>query len=160
MTRILSELRYTSGGRYRFCLTADLAVDLGLGLNGNHVLRDGETDWAILRGDILTIFEGYAFDGCSPAWQIFGRWFGTPTPRKAVAAAAVHDCLRGYLGLDCLHYTRKDTDDVFWNMLKAEGFPMGGVYHGAVAGPIGSLYIRLTAARPNKANCKCHLPTP
>lgn len=160
MTRVLSELRYDEGGRYRFVLTSDLVVHLNKGLRGNHVLRDGDTDWATLRGDTLTIFSGYAFDGCSPAWRVFGRWFGTPTPHNAVAAAAVHDCLRGYLGLPCLHYTRQDTDDVFWDMLKEAGFAMGDVYHGAVAGPIGSLYLRLTAARPNRATCKCHIPPP
>jgi len=156
MTRILSELRYTQGGKYRFVLTGDLVVHLNKGLRGDHIFRDGDTDWASLRGDTLTILAGYAFDGCSPAWQIFGRWFGTPTPHSAVAACAVHDCLRGYMGLLCVEYTRKDTDDIFFDMLKEAGFPVGSVYHSAVAGFWGNLYIQLTAARPQKESCKCH----
>ena len=156
MTRILSELSYQSGGKYRFVLTGDLIVDLDKGLRGFHVLRDKDTTWAILDRDQLTIRAGYAFDGCSPAGKVFGRWFGTPTPRNAVAAAAVHDCLRGYLKLPCIGYTRKDTDDIFHDMLKTAGFPLGGVYHGAVAGPWGDLYMRLTGNRPSSANCKCH----
>lgn len=156
MTTVRTPVEYRYGGKYRFQLTADLVVDLNKGLRGYHILRDGATSWAILDRDKLTIFAGYAFDGCSPAWKILGKWYGTPTPRRAVAAAAVHDCLRGYLGLGCVGYTRKDTDDIFFDMLQAEGFLGSEIYHGAVAGFCGSLYIRLTAARPSKANCKCH----
>ena len=156
MTRVLSELRYQYGGKYRFELLADLVVDIDLGLSGRHALCDGDKQWASLDGDRLTILKGYAFDGCSPAMRLFGKWHGTPTPRNAVAAAAVHDCLRGYLGLDCTDYTRAATDDVFYNMLRDAGFPLGGVYHGAVAGFLGNLYIKLTAARPKTANCDTH----
>lgn len=156
MTSILSELSYQYGGRYRFVLTGDLVVDLNKGLRGYHILRDKETTWAILDRDQLTIFAGYAFDGCSPAFRVGGRWFGTPTPREAVAAAAVHDCLRGYLNLPCLDYTREDTDDVFHDMLKEAGFAFGDVYHGAVAGFWGDLYLKLTGNRPSEASCGCH----
>jgi hypothetical protein len=156
LIRILSDLRYQYGGKYRFQLTGDLVVYLNKGWQGHHDLCDGETTWAILDDDKLTIMAGYSFDGCSPSIRMFGRWFGTPTPKKAVAASAVHDALRGYMGIKCLSYTRKDTDDVFFDMLKLSGFALGSVYHGAVAGPIGSLYSRLTSARPNNARCSCH----
>lgn len=158
MTSILSHVEYRYGGKYRFVLTQDLVVDLNKGLKGYHILRDGKTSWAILDRDQLTIFAGYAFDGCSPAWRFFGRWYGTPTPPAAVAAACVHDCLRGYLGLGCISYDRKATDDVFFDMLKTAGFKPAEIYHGAVAGPLGSLYLKLTGNRPSRANCKCHGP--
>jgi hypothetical protein len=156
MTKVLSDLRYDCGGRYRFVLSGDYVVGLGLGLKGYHELVDGRTVWATLEDDKLTIMAGYAFDGCSPAWRVLGKWYGTPTPRKAVGPAAVHDCLRGYMKLACLRITRKNTDDVFWNMLKAEGFQLGDVYHGAVSGPLGDVYSYFTAARPSKASCACH----
>lgn len=156
MSKLLLFPEYVEGGTYRFVFTSRLIVDLELGLKGSHSLCDGDHEWATLNGDILTILPGYAFDGCSPAIRLFGRWYGTPTPHKAVPAAGVHDALRGYLGLPCLAYTRKDTDDVFWDLLKDQGFPLGSIYHAAVAGPIGSLYIWLTASRPNLANCKSH----
>ncbi len=155
MTRVLSTPVYQYGGKYRFKLLADLTVDIDLGLSGKHALYDGDRQWAMLDGDRLTIFKEYSFDGCSPSIRVFGRWFGTPTPKAAVVAAAVHDCLRGYLGLPCLDYTREDSDDVFYNLLRDAGFPLEGVYHGAVAGFWGSLYVKLTAARPNKARCVC-----
>lgn len=158
MTRLLSEPSYAYGGKYRFTLTSDLVVRLDRGFRGYHELCDGGKTWAILDGDKLTIMAGYAFDGCSPAVRVFGRWVGTPTPRKAVAAAA-HDCLRGYMGLPCLPYDRKTTDEVFYDMLDAEGFEGRDIYHGAVAGFWGSTFIWLTRG-PSTANCKCHPPKP
>ncbi len=156
MATVIQGPKYNYGGKYRFTLTQDLVVYLNKGWRGRHVLRDDDTEWATLVDDTLTILAGYSCDGCSPAIQLFGHWFGTPTPPNAVTACFVHDVLRGYLGLPCLSYTRKDTDDVFYDILKEAGFKMGEVYHGAVAGFWGSLYIRLTSARPNHSNCKCH----
>lgn len=156
MSRIQSPVDYEYGGKYRFVLRQDLVVNIKKGLQGFHILRDGKTAWAMLDCDTLTIFAGYAFDGCSPAWRIFGRWYGTPTPPCAVAAAAVHDCLRGYMRLACIGITRQDTDAIFYNMLKEAGFRASEVYHGAVAGPLGGIYLRLTGNRPSEANCKCH----
>ena len=155
-TMIRSELSYDYGGRYRFVLTADLVVDLKRGMRGFHILQDGGTTWAQLDGDILTIFAGYAFDGCSPAIRIFGKWIGTPTPRRAVAAAAVHDTLRNYLHLPCITYNLKDTDEIFYNLLRECRFDFEDIYHGAVAGFCGRLYHLITASRPTAARCKCH----
>jgi hypothetical protein len=159
MTCLLSEPSYAYGGKYRFTLTSDLVVDLSRGFRGHHELCDGGKTWAILDGDELRMMAGYAFDGCSPAMRVLGHWVGTPTPRKAVAAAAVHDCLRGYLGLPCLSYDRKTTDEVFYDMLDAEEFEGRDIYHGAVAGFWGSAFIWLTRG-PSTANCKCHPPKP
>ena len=151
-----SELRYDYGGRYRFVLTDDLVVDLRKGMRGFHLLQDSGTTWATLDGDLLTIHAGYAFDGCSPAVRLFGKWLGTPTPPRAVAAAAVHDLLRSYLHLPCITYDLKDTDDIFYNLLHQADFDFEDIYHGAVAGPFGKLYHRLTRSRPTAARCKCH----
>ncbi len=159
MRRIQSALRYTEGGRYRFTLDADLIVDLRLHLRGFHVLQDRGRTFAVLDDDQLTIRKGFAFDGCSPAFRIAGRWFGVPTPPSAVAAAATHDCLRGYLRLPCLCYSIGDTDDVFHSILEEQGCKLGDLYHAAVAGWPGRLYYRLTALGPSSARCRCHCCT-
>lgn len=158
MSRVLSDLCYTEGGRYRFVLTANLRVNLKLGLRGFHVLQDRGTTRATLDDDTLEIRKGYAFDGCSPAYRVFGKWVGVPTPDSAVAASAVHDCLRGFLHLPCLRYSLEDTDAVFKAVLEEEGFDHSELYHAAVAGPLGRAYHRLTSAKQSDAKCRHHLP--
>lgn len=158
MRRVLSDLRYTAGGRYRIVLDADLIVDLRLHLRGFHVLQDRGRTFAVLDDDQLTIRKGYACDGCSPAFRLAGHWYGVPTPRDAVAAAVAHDCMRGYMGLPCLHYSRKDTDAVFCGILEDEGFQLNELYHAAVAGLAGRAFHKLTGKRPASASCRCHLP--
>lgn len=132
------------GGKYRFVLTADFTVDLNKGWSGYHDFRDGDRRLAILDGDKLTIFAGYAFDGCSPAFSIAGYWFGTPTPPATVGPALVHDVLRQFMGLECAPYTRKDTDDIFYDLMVANKFPLAMEYHGAVSGLAGTIFIKLT----------------
>lgn len=158
MRRVMSALRYVEGGRYRFVLTEDLIVDLRLHLRGFHVLQDRGRTFAVLDDDQLTIRKGYACDGCSPAWRVFGRWVGVPTPHPVVAAAFVHDCMRGYLDVACLTYSREDTDRVFVGLMEETNFDMRGVYHAAVAGVWGSAYDRITRRGPNQATCRCHTP--
>ncbi len=155
MKRILSPVIYRRGGKHSFTLEGDLMVNLHKGYCGNHVLMDGGRVWAVLRGDILTIKAGYAFDGCSPAILFLGVWAGTPTPEAIVPAAAVHDVLRGYMKLPCVPFTRKDSDDIFYDMLREARFPLANEYHGVVSGVFGNLYIRMTAARPSAAKCGC-----
>lgn len=155
MTHLLSEVQYDQGSEYRFKLTGDLVVYLNKGLRGFHELKNNGTVWAILNNDKLTILAGYAFDGCSPAWRFLGRWYGTPTPRAVVPAAAVHDCLRQFMGVKCLGYDRKLTDDIFHDMLREAGFPATSIYHGAVAGFWGSLFIKLTR-KNSDAHCGKH----
>lgn len=155
MTRILSDLRYRRGGKYRFTLTADLVVDLGKGYEGYHLLENAGTVWAILNGDTLTVFAGYAFDGCSPAWRIFGIWIGTPTLHSAVAASCAHDVLRGFLHLPCVPFNRDASDDIFFDILRSQDHRWRDIYHGAVSGRIGRLYslISRTPSQP-KASCR------
>lgn len=152
MSLILSEVNYDYGGEYRFVLTSDLVVYLNKGIEGYHELVSDEIVRAVIKKDKLTILSGYAFDGASPAWRIFGTWYGTPTPRPVVPAAAVHDCLRQFMGLKCLGYSRKDTDDIFYSIMEEQGFLAGGIYHEAVAGIVGTLFMKLTW---RKSNCYC-----
>jgi len=132
------------GGKYRFVLAEDYALDLDMGWTGEHVFCDAGRTFATLNGSVMTIFAGYAFDGSSPAFKICGKWFGTPTPDSVVAAALVHDCLRQFMPLDCVPYNRKDTDDCFFNIMRANGWKATSIYHGAVAGIFGTIFIRLT----------------
>jgi len=141
------------GGKYRFQLIADFEIDLRKGWTGYHDFFDKDSRIAVLDGDKLTIMAGYAFDGCSPAFRIGGYWFGTPTPPATVAAALVHDCLRQFMGVKCAPFTRKDTDDIFYDILKAHKFPLADEYHGAVAGMAGTLFSKLTR-RPKTLHCR------
>lgn len=158
MSKLISEPRYRFGGSSRIQLAGPLVADLRMGWTENHHLAESGTVWATLEGDILTIMEGYTFDGCSPCFKILGRYVGTPTPARSIAAAAIHDCLRQFLGQPCLEYNRKDTDDIFYNIMRSTGFRGAKIYHGAVAGFWGTMFMFLRSPTQSKTHCIDHTP--
>jgi hypothetical protein len=159
MTRLVHIPEFQRGGEIsRFVSYGDLVIHLGLGLMGYHDFWDGDDLEGILHDDLLTIYSGFPSDGCSPAFRIpfTQRWIGTFTPYAALPACYAHDFLRKYLAPPCTGLTRKMTDNVFFNLLNAEGFGLRDIYHGAVAGPAGSIYIYLTRKRTSNAGCRIH----
>lgn len=115
-------------------------------------LLTGDTQLARWDGKTLTILPGYACDGYSPVIRFCGRWLRlTPVPRAGLWPAVLHDALRQMLPLPGCPFTRKDSDDWFYNALTAGGLQRdyAGIYHGAVAGPVGTAWLRLTRRAPN-----------
>ncbi len=145
-----------TGGKYRFTLLEDYTIKLDTGWSGRHDFYAGGELRARLRDDVLTVAAEYAFDGCSPAFRIMGKWIGTPTPKNAIAAALVHDVLRQFLSLECVPYSRRDTDAAFYNVLRDSGFWGRDVYHGAVNSWIGSLYAKIKGAEAG-IHCSCSI---
>jgi hypothetical protein len=99
-------------------------------------------------GRILTVMPSYACDGYSPVLRLFGRWIRlTPTPPTAgLWPAVLHDILRQFHRTPGCPWSRVETDAWFYDSLRAGGLSPhhAGIYHGAVAGPLGTAYIRLT----------------
>lgn len=155
--QLLSPFTWAAGEKYRAVLSQDLVVDLCKFYHGVHLFVDRGQPIAELCGDRFTLFRGYASDLCSPAIKIGKRWIGTPTSARESLAAFVHDGLRQllYACPRCVPWTRKDTDDLFYDFMVLRGSRRASIYHGAVAGPIGSLFMRLTAA-PSTVICTRH----
>lgn len=86
----------------------------------------------------MTIFPGYAWDGCTPNFSILGLFFiGTPDGHTYYAtgkpityyASLVHDALYQFRPVGT---TRKDADDLFYEILKKSQFQLAYVYYKAV----------------------------
>ncbi len=154
--KLISTFHWSPSRKWRAVLGGDLVIDLGIGHRGHHEFVHGQTVWGTLINDRLTIFAGYASDLCSPGFYLFGRWFGTPS-RGAELPAILHDFLRQFMApnLACSPWDRHETDRLFFNALEMVGFCGRDVYHGAVAGPIGSLWIWLNKPRPD---VYCRIP--
>lgn len=164
MSQVISDLCYIRGGKHRLALTCDLVIAHGFGDWGCHELYDGNTLEGIIDRDHLVILAPFGCDGCSPSWRIpFTRiHVGTWTPHASVPGCFAHDFIGKYRHLPCLAregINRKVSDDLFWNLLHSQGFPGRDIYHGAVAGHLGSAYQRLTRG-PSAIRCNCCQPPP
>lgn len=142
-----SPLSYrTRSGKWKFVLSHDLRVRLGIGALGNHFFCDEGDPIARLSGDLLTIYRGYAIDGCSPAVSLFGVRIGTPSPRSSLAGAFTHDCLYQFGELSCAPWRYDQADRIFLDLLRLDGFPLAGLYYQAVR-RFGASFRRLTPPR-------------
>lgn len=163
-----SVFRWRPTYKYRAILTADVTVDLRKGYKGRHQWwthgdsgsgaggsSAGGQLIATLVDDCLTIHEGYASDLCSPAVRVAGCWIGTPTGPGEELAAFVHDCTRQLLGHPCAPWTRKDTDDLFYDFLGEGHSKVRRLYHFAVSSVIGSAFMALTR-KDRSLRCRCH----
>lgn len=77
-----------------------------------------ESEWATVRDGVLTIRAGYAWDGCSRKWKVFGHIVGTPDGLKGQTrwASLVHDVFCQYRGE--LLISKETTLVIFDKMLK------------------------------------------
>ena len=96
----------------------------------NKQLREIEysSEWCVIRHGRIKIFEGYAWDGCSPAFPLpFGYWIGTPDGKlcqdgrpQAFYASLVHDVLcqdSKNIGI-----SKDAASSIFSDMLRERGF--------------------------------------
>ena len=103
--------------------------------------------WLEIKEDgTITVKEGYAWDGCSPKFNILDLfWVGTPDGAidegKPITyyASLVHDALGQFRKEEEMPFNRKQRDFIFAEML--EGFTFQKLYYMAVR-IFGSLYSR------------------
>lgn len=139
----LTKFEWETGREWRFRLTSDFTVRLYTGWVGFHEFYDGDKLWAVLRDDELTVKSGYAWNGASPCWRVFGKWVGTPTPPSARIPSLIHDLFFQFLDVPCAPWDMKQANDIFFNLMRDGDFPLKGTYHGAVA-IFGGIYRKLT----------------
>lgn len=88
----------------------------------------------------VTVYAGYAWDGCSPKFRVFGWLLGTPdgdvNPNtgypSSYHASLLHDVLYQFLDDPRMPYTREQADEVFHRALVAHGFSVPWLYWKAV----------------------------
>lgn len=122
---------------YRFILTENVTANL-LGDLSKHPdcdLIDGKgVTRAVIRDGKMTIFSGYAWNGCSPKHYIgyppFGIWVGTPDFEGCLIPSLVHDVL--YQFAEVGRYTFSQSNLQFLFMMEDMEFSLAKVYYDAV----------------------------
>jgi hypothetical protein len=126
-------------------LTRLLALDIDRDFGGVWHCYSGERLLGILNHQKIIILPAYAGDGYSPVIRFLGRWIRlTPTPACGYAPAIGHDFTRQFYHVTGCPWTRRDSDNWFYNWLRRGGEPRVGIFHRAVAGPLGTAYIWAT----------------
>lgn len=134
-------------------LASKLVVDLEKGYRGYHVfssLKEGA--FATLVDDELTVSESFQWDECSPSFYFRGKRIGTPCSDAESFASLIHDVTRRVYRLVCVPFSRKDTDDFFYDALKLKGSKVKHTYHFAVSSFFGTMFIWFTTG---KMDCYC-----
>jgi len=154
---LISTFTYKLGDQYRFVLLGNLTVrffgyDLGYAsyLDQNNKVR------LVTKGDSITIFSGYAWDGNSPAIKLGDRFYGTPTPDSTVLSSLVHDCLCQFRKTSCFKLSKKDIDQIFLGIMLQNRFKLAHLYYRAVR-MFGEFYAFLGSFRANKVTCSENL---
>lgn len=76
----------------------------------------------------ITVFEGYAWDGCTPKRNIFNHWVGTPDFPETILASLIHDALRQFESTEHFPFSRELQDQIFYYILRANGFRLSWIY--------------------------------
>lgn len=102
----------------------------------------------ISSGGDITVLKGYAWDGCSPKFNIFDwGYIGVPDGTmekftgqpKAYFASLVHDALYQFINDSDMPYTRVEIDKIFFVLLQESKFSLRAIYYGAVR-LLGGIY--------------------
>lgn len=149
----IEPIRYVRkpSGRYPFVLTRNFSVDLGLGLRPERAdFYTGTRCLGVLRGDVLTIFAGYASDGASPGFVVpwLGWRIGTPSPASAAPGFFTHDFLYQFADVPGVPWDRDDADDIFYDLLREGNFAAPALYHDVVS-LFGGAFRRLSKIDPS-----------
>lgn len=151
---LIAGVNYKETDDYPFVSLRKMAVTLPYDLGAKFLLKTGNQVLGYHDRGVLTVCEGYASDTYSPCikrpWYIPGKsryLHVTPVPKSAgFAPAILHDMTRQFFPVPGCPWTREDCDDWFYNMLLAGGESelIAGIYHEAVAGLTGDLWIAAT----------------
>ena len=118
----------------RYCLKNDYTYH-----NENFRGISFENHICKIENETITIFAGYAWDGCSPTFKIGPFWLGTPDGERGIDGvplgyypSLVHDCLCQFMTK--INITKKLTDYIFYEMLLEHGMSslQANIYHKAV----------------------------
>lgn len=99
----------------------------------------------------LEIMAEYACDGYSPTWRVFGKWVGTPAPRKAGLFPAIfHDFTRQFCEVGGCPWSRAESDTWFYDLMIDAGVNkhIAGVYYGAVSRTLGDIWHKFRKYDP------------
>lgn len=80
--------------------------------------------------------NGYAWDGCSPKWKLFGRIIGTPDGKidpatnrpKTYYASMFHDAIYQHKNAEGMNISRREADAIFKLMLQKANFRSWRLY--------------------------------
>lgn len=110
---------------YKWKLEEDYIIDIDA--------SDAEFEFVSIKDNRMTIKAGYAWNGCSPKFSLFGlKMIGTPDgiidyqtgKQMCYYATLVHDALYQFkIG------NRKNADLMFYNILKNANFKMAKLYY-------------------------------
>ncbi len=121
-------------GRWRYILTADLAVRHPWPVPETISFRDAAgIEWMRIAGHQRIIRAGYAWDGCTPKRHlpIIG-WLGTPDPPSTRLASCLHDAAYQFSGTRHFPTSREMEDWFFLRLLQARRFSFAATYYTAV----------------------------
>lgn len=118
-------------------------IDKDFSCQSRHLGKTFDSKWLRLAPDgkvtVKANAEGYAWDGCSPKWSVFGlAIIGTPDGHVDIAnekpmtyhASLIHDVFYQYL--EDVPVTKAEIDRQFYDMLLAKRFPLARLYYVAV----------------------------
>jgi hypothetical protein len=110
--------------------------DVTIIIPDKYKLPDFENEWVTIKDNVMTIRNGYSWDGCSPKRILFGKlivgtWDGPIDPgtgkQVAYIPSLVHDILCQFeIG------TRKRADRIFRYLLDLVDFKFKRLYYRAV----------------------------
>ncbi len=91
------------------------------------------SEWGCIRDGRLTIYRGYAWDGCSYKYCVLGLFYiGTPDGPWQFGkpwlydASLVHDVLCQYA--DTVPLTKQQVLDIFWDMMVESRWRWAAIY--------------------------------
>lgn len=145
-----------------YVLPEDFEWKTGLDFSPGYAFYDSQgVRRLVLHADgTITVFKGYAWDGCTPKFQFWDILFGTPdgVPHnqtklpKTYHASLVHDALYQFLD-DGLPLTRRQADAIFLQILTRNSFAPRRLYH-AIVRIFGGLF-RMGRKRIRRYHGRC-----
>lgn len=101
-----------------------------------HPLLNGiefENAWIKINNGTLTIKQRYAWDGCTPKWQVFGVWWvGVPDGILRLGkpwmyfASLIHDALCQFR--DKIAISKRAVTQIFNDVMERDKFPLRPIY--------------------------------
>jgi len=132
-----------------FTLPADFHWQSGIPLDDDYAFVDRTQKLRLVlkKSGMITVTEGYAWDGCSPKFCMVDILFGTPDGvidstthlPKTYHASLVHDALYQFLRKG-LPFNRAQADNIFLRLMWERGFAPRSLYWLAVR-LIGWLFV-------------------
>lgn len=135
-----------------FCWESGISPDLGAWQVPELHFSDAHGKYwlSIHVSGRITVRAGYAWDGCSPKFRVFGKLWGTPDGEidpmtgypRTYHASCLHDALYQFADHPRMPYTLEKMDAIFYQRLLVDGFSRARLYYAAVRW-FGGVYRRI-----------------